>query len=106
MQENKYKARLIKRLERTFPGCVILKLDPEFMQGVPDLLILYKNMWGMLEVKIDADAPMRPNQEYYIDVFEAMSFASFIHPGNEEEVIHALQHAFESCWDPCFVERQ
>ena len=96
MQERHYQAQLIKRLRRLFPGCVILKNDPTYMQGIPDLVIFWGKQWAMLEVKVTADAPNRPNQEFYIDELNEMSFAAFIHPDNEEEVLHALQLAFES----------
>ena len=96
MQERHYQAQLIKRLRRLFPGCVILKNDPTYMQGIPDLVIFWGRQWAMLEVKVTADAPNRPNQEFYVDELNEMSFAAFIHPDNEEEVLHALQLAFES----------
>jgi hypothetical protein len=49
----------------------------------------------MLEVKASADAPEQPNQEYYVNSLDAMSFAAFIYPENEEEVLDDLQSAFE-----------
>jgi hypothetical protein len=94
MGEPEYQARLIKRLSYTFPGCVILKNDPQYMQGVPDLAIFYYNMWAMLEVKIEENAPTQPNQPYYVDLFSKMSFGAFIYPENEEEVFRELQLAF------------
>jgi hypothetical protein len=78
-----------------FPGCVILKNDSSYLQGVPDLIILWGPYWAMLEVKTHANANQQQNQEYYIDVLNEMSFAAFIHPDNEEEVFDALQHAFQ-----------
>ena len=79
-----------------FPGCIVLKNDPTYLQGVPDLLILYKNKWAMLEDKRDQYAPHRPNQDYYISKLNEMSFAAFIFPENCEEVLNGLQQAFES----------
>jgi len=96
MLERQYQARLIRKLRRFFPGCVILKNDPDYMSGVPDLTILYGPKWGMLEVKGDEDSPEQPNQGYYIRILNEMSFAAFIHPGNEAEVLRALQLTFES----------
>jgi hypothetical protein len=95
MTENKYQAQLIRRIERRLPGCVIFKMDA-IRQGTPDLLILWNNSWAFLEVKAYADAPEQPNQEYYIHRFHEMSFASFIYPENEEDVLNALQQALES----------
>lgn len=90
-----FKARLIKELEHRFPGCMVLSNDANVLQGVPDLLVLYKDKWAMLEVKAAVNSRRRPNQEFYISVFDEMSFASFIYPENEEEVLNDLQHTFE-----------
>jgi len=93
--ERRYQAELIKRLRELFPGCIILKNDSSYMQGVPDLIILYFDRWGMLEVKGSASAAFRPNQAYYVSELNSMSFAAFIYPENEEEVLRDLQQALE-----------
>lgn len=77
-----------------FPGCFILKNDPSENQGIPDILILYQDQWAMLEVKISGSACEQPNQDYYVELFDDMSFAAFIHPGNEEQVLYDLQQSF------------
>ena len=94
MREAEYQAQLIKKLKAMFRDCVILKNDANYLQGVPDLLILFRDCWAMLEVKMDLVAPVQPNQEYYINLFDEMSFASFINPEIEEGVLNELQHAF------------
>jgi len=94
MRENTYQARLIKRLYKRFPGCIVLKNDSDYIQGIPDLLILYEDKWAALEVKASQDAPNQPNQEYYIFEMDGMSFAAFIYPEIEKEVLDALQHSF------------
>lgn len=94
MLESAYQAKLIKQLLKMFPGCVILKNDPSYMQGIPDLIILFNDKWAMLEVKASANAAVQPNQEYYIQRFKLMSFGSFIYPENEKEVLDALQSTF------------
>lgn len=96
MRENQYQAGLKKRLKSMFPGCLITKLDSSDIQGIPDLLILYKNKWAILEVKKDAEAPHRPNQDYYVAKLNEMSFSRFIFPENEEEVLNELYKAFKS----------
>lgn len=96
MLESRYQAKLIKTLERMFPGCVILKNDPLYLQGIPDLLILWRHRWAMLEVKPSVDAAHQPNQDYYVDLFRQMSFGAFISPETEEEVLNDLQQAFQS----------
>lgn len=94
MLENRYQAYLVKELRKMFPGCIILKNDPAYLQGIPDLLILFNDQWAALEVKAYGDAPNQPNQVYYICEMNDMSFAAFIYPEIEEDVLYALQQAF------------
>jgi hypothetical protein len=94
MLERDYQARLIKKLRLLFPGCVILKNDTSYMQGVPDLLVLFEDKWAMLEVKESEDSIEQPNQRFYVQQFSEMSFGAFIYPSNEEEVLRDLQQAF------------
>lgn len=93
MLENRFKTKLIAELKDMFPGCIVLHMDPNEIQGIPDLLILYNDRWGALEGKKNADASIRPNQRYYVDLMNSMSFASFIYPENKEEVLYELQQA-------------
>lgn len=104
MHERTYQARLVQELHRRFPGCFILKNDPNYLQGILDITILYGPFWGMLEVKVNADAPEQPNQHYYVRVLNDMSFAAFIYPEIEEEVLSALQQTFESYRDSCLPQ--
>lgn len=92
--ESGFQDRLIDELEDLFPGCMIFKMDQ--IQGIPDLLILYEDRWAMLECKQHAGARRRPNQEYYVDKMNRMSFAAFIYPENKEEVLYDLQRSFEA----------
>ena len=96
MLENKFQANLIKKIKKEYPGCIVLKNDPTYMQGVPDLLVLYKDKWVSLECKKSARAKRRPNQEYYVGLMNDMSFSRFIYPENKEEVLNDLQKAFKS----------
>lgn len=93
MRESEFQARLIGRIESLFPGCLILKNDSGYMQGIPDLAIFYGERWAMLEVKASERARHQPNQDYYIQLLDSMSFAAFINPSNEEDVLDALQQA-------------
>ena len=43
--ENKFQAELIKEIKSIFPESMVLKNDPSYKQGIPDLLIMYKNKW-------------------------------------------------------------
>lgn len=90
-----FKRKLVQELELLFPGCWIISNNANDMPGVPDLLILYKNKWAMLEAKASAKSSHRPNQPYYVDMFDTMSFARFVYPENVEEVLYDLQQAFE-----------
>lgn len=93
-RESAFQSALIKELEELFEGCIILKNDSSYYQGIPDLLILYKDKWAMLECKRHFSATHRPNQDYYISMLDEMSYASFIYPENKEEVLYELQQAF------------
>jgi len=94
MRESQYQAKLIDELERRFPGCVILKNDPTYLQGIPDLVIFYGDQWAMLEVKAKETSAIQPNQPYWVERLNSMSFAAFIYPSNEEEVLRGLEQAF------------
>lgn len=94
MLESKFQANLIKKLKEEYPGCMVLKNDSSYLQGVPDLLVLYNDHWASLEVKKNANARHRPNQDYYVDKMNEMSFSRFICPENEEEVLSDLKRAF------------
>ena len=96
MLENKFQARLIKRVKDMFPGCIVMKNDSSYMQGIPDLLILHNDKWASLECKKSANAKKQPNQEYYVGRMDEMSFARFISPENEEEVLSDLRKTFKS----------
>jgi hypothetical protein len=96
MTEAAYQSKLIRKLKRIFPGCVVLKNDPQYQQGILDLTLLFGSMWAMLEVKASRSARTRPNQDYFVEQLDNMSFAAFIYPENEEEVLNALQEAFAS----------
>lgn len=95
-RENEYQAKLIKKIKSEFPGCVVLKNDPNYIQGFPDLTVFYEDKWAALEVKRSVNAKRQPNQPYYVDKLNEMSFARFVCPENEEEVLHELQQAFRS----------
>ena len=95
-KENEFQAELIKEIKTRFPGAMVLKNDANYIQGIPDLTVLYKDHWAMLECKRSASASKRPNQEYYIKVLGGMSFASFITPDTKEEVLNELERSFKT----------
>lgn len=95
-KENQFQGDLIKEIKQRFPDSIVLKNDPNYKQGIPDLTIFYKNKWAVLEVKKSEKEKKQPNQEYYISTMNDMSFGRFIFPENKDEVLNELQRSFES----------
>ena len=96
MLENEFQSKLIKEIKTKFPGCIVMKNDSSYIQGIPDLLVLHGDKWASLEVKKNANASKRPNQEYYVGRMNEMSFSRFICPENKEEVLRDLQSTFST----------
>lgn len=96
MRENKFQSELIKELKLRFPDCIVVKNDPNYIQGIPDLLILWNDKWAALECKKDSKATHRPNQNYYVEKMNNMSFSAFIYPENREVILNDLEQAFKS----------
>lgn len=96
MKENKFQAQLIHDIKCRCPDCMVLKNDPNYIQGIPDLLVLKGKHWAALECKRNSSASKRPNQEHYIAKMQKMSFASFISPENKEEVLDAMERSFKT----------
>ena len=93
-REGKFQTELKKELRERFPGCIITKLDPNDIQGIPDLLILWNNHWATLECKRGETASRRPNQEYYVEMMNKMSYSAFIFPENKERILDEMEQAF------------
>ena len=96
MLENKFQANLIREIKNMLPGCIVMKNDSSYIQGIPDLLILYKDKWASLECKKNARASKQPNQEYYVGMMNDMSFARFICPENKEAILNELYQTLHS----------
>lgn len=97
MLEGTYRTGLIKRLKKVFPGIIIQHGNPSHIQGIPDLTVLYKYKYAMLETKMASDSSKRPNQEYWINYFKKQgAYAAFINKSNEEEIINELRRYFET----------
>ena len=96
MRENKFQSDLKKEIKSVLPDCIITKLYCNDIQGIPDLLILNGPKWATLECKKNANATHRPNQDYYVDKMNRMSFSSFIFPENKEEVLDGLFKALRT----------
>lgn len=96
MLENKFQANLIRDIKNRIPGCIVMKNDSSYIQGIPDLLVLHNDKWAALECKKNSRASKRPNQEYYVNKMDNMSFARFVCPENREEVLNDLQSALQT----------
>ena len=94
MLERDYQKKLVKKLKDIFPGCIVVKNDAQLKQGIPDLLVLYKDKWVALEVKQSETASHRPNQDRYVERMNNMSYAAFIYPENEEKIFSELKEVF------------
>lgn len=90
MNENMFQRKIIQRLKVEFPECVVMKQDPTYKQGIPDLVVFYHDKYAMLECKKSANASHQPQQDYYISKFNDWSYASFIYPENVDQVFKEL----------------
>ena len=93
--ESDFQKDLKKEIKERLPGCFVLKNDPTYIQGIPDLTILYKDRWATLEVKKHKKAKHRPNQDGYVELMNEMSFSAIIFPENKEEVLDALERSLK-----------
>lgn len=96
MKESVFQNQLISELKKRFEGCIVLKNDASYIQGIPDLLVLYNDIWFALECKKNDTAHKQPNQEYYVKKMNDMSYATFINPNNKEEILNDLEQTFKS----------
>lgn len=101
MKESQYQNKLKKTLKKRFPGAIILKNDPNWLQGVPDFTILLGEKWATLEIKTSEAEPHQPNQDYYVNKMNEMSYSAFIFPEKEKEILDEVQRALESGRTPC-----
>lgn len=93
--ESKFQKELIDEIKREYPGCIVLKNDPDYIQGFPDWTILWRDKWAVLEAKRAKNARKQPNQEHYVEKLDGMSFSRFVYPENKEEVLNELRKTFK-----------
>lgn len=94
-KENKFQADLIKEIKKRFPGAIVLKNDSSYLQGIPDLTVLWNSCWALLECKRADGAKHQANQDFYITLADGMSFGRFIHPENKEAVLDEMERSFK-----------
>lgn len=92
--ESGFQDKLRKELKAKYPESLIFKMDQ--IQGIPDLLIIHNDKYAFLENKKSANAIHQPNQDYYVDKLNNMSFARFIYPENKDEVLQDLDEYFRT----------
>ena len=95
MKESAFQAKLIREMKKQFPGAIVLKNDPNYIQGFPDLTVLYKDRWAVLEIKQSEKASHQPNQDFYILQADKMSVGRFVYPENMMEVLDDLARSFQ-----------
>ena len=93
--ESAFQSKLKDDLKERFPGCIVTKEDEQQIQGIPDLLILYGSSWATLESKRAFNSSHRPNQDYYVEKMDNMSFSQFISPENKESVLDEMEKYFK-----------
>ena len=92
--ESDFQKNFIKKLKLHFRGCLVLKNDSGYLQGIPDLTILYGDRWAVLEVKRSANEAYEPNQEYYLNELGKWSYTATVYPENEEVILDELDFHF------------
>lgn len=100
-KESRFQADLIKDLKDIFPGCMVMKNDANYIQGIPDLTILYNDRWASLECKRSEDESHQPNQDYYVEKMNSMSYSAFIFPENKEKILNELEQALKPRGSAC-----
>lgn len=93
--ESKFQKDLMDQIREEYPGCVVMKNDSSYIQGFPDWTVLYKGKWAVLECKREEKAKKQPNQDYYVDQLNGMSFSRFVYPENKDEVLEELRLHFK-----------
>lgn len=90
VNESKYRKELEARISGALPGCLILRNNAKEIQGICDIVVFYGERYGFLEIKVSENAPVQPNQTYYVNWLDEMSFAAFIYPENEYQILSDL----------------
>jgi len=97
--ERNFQPVVIQRLQAMLPGAIVYKNAP--FQGFPDVMVLYKHTWAVLECKRSPDEPFQPNQRYYLDLTNEMSFSRVVFPENLDKVLEELYAYFTARTATC-----
>ena len=93
--ESRFQKEFIDEVKARYPGCIALKNDSSYIQGFPDWTILHEDKWAVLEMKRKRGAKEQPNQEYYVNKLNSMSFSRFVYPENKDEVLNDMDKLFK-----------
>lgn len=93
-KESAFQHDLIKDIKKRWPGAIVMKNDPQYIQGIPDLTVLWKDRWALLECKRSRGEEHQRNQDHYVEKANTMSFSRFIFPENRDEVLEELDAHF------------
>ena len=107
--ENKFQADTVKEIRERLPGSIVTKMDANYIQGIPDILVLYKDRWATLEFKRSEEdykksLSRNPNQPYYVEKMNGMSYSAFIFPENKEEILDEMERSFKSKRNPRTIQ--
>lgn len=94
--ESSFQTKLESELQFLYPDAIIMKNDPNVVQGIPDLTVLLYGKWAFLECKRNEGAAWQVNQSYYVGYANKFAFGAFIYPENKREVLSALDQYFKS----------
>ena len=89
-KESRFQHEVIQELEERLPGCVVMKNATGLKDGFPDISVYRGRNWAMLECKRSESESHRPNQDWWVERLNDMSFASFIYPENRGEVLDSV----------------
>ena len=88
--ENKFKDKIKKRLN-LFPNSYHFTKEAVSLRVIPDIIGCSNGKFFALEVKASRNSNKTEMQKHILEkIKRAGSFASFIYPENEEEVLTAL----------------
>mgnify|MGYP003517679126 FL=1 len=96
-KENKFQQDdVISKIKEMVPGCIVMKNDPTYIQGIPDITVIKGARCALLEVKRSANASHRPNQDYYVKLIRNQGgYASFVYPENVDTVLNETKRFLE-----------
>jgi hypothetical protein len=93
--ESRFQRELIDEIRNKFHNAIVMKLDSSYRQGIPDLLVLVGDKWATLECKKESGSHHQPNQDWYVEQMNRMSFSRFVFPENKDEVLRELSLFFD-----------